>query len=293
MESPSVRLTSLGAIVQWLDQMVNTMLLNSVATNLERVTAAVWLPLEIGVTIGLLFYGYLIATQQIPTPFGKALGNVVKVVIVVGLIESGGLYQTKIMGTMLSLPDGLMQVITGSPGDARDILSEFHNSGLETATLLEERAPSFWTEMGRTVLFSLVSLAIVVLYTLVTIIGLLLMTVAKVGMALVVTVGPFFIAAALWEPTKAYFFNWLSQALYFAFYGMLFTAVFSIVMGMLSQIQAMMVYMVGSHEINILQIFAVILLVSSVAIFLLKLPSVIVGRITGGFSVDMPIIGRL
>ncbi|WP_167752800.1 type IV secretion system protein [Pusillimonas caeni] len=283
----------MGAIVQWLDQMVNTMLLNSVATNLERITAAIWLPLELGVTIGLLFYGYLIATQQIPTPFGQALGNIVKVLIVVGLIESGGFYQTQIMGAMLSLPDGLMQVIMGGPGDARDILSEFHNSGLETATRLEERAPSFWTEMGRTVLFSLVSLAIVLMYTLVTVIGLLLMTVAKVGMALIVTVGPFFIAAALWEPTKEFFRYWLQQALYFAFYGMLFTSVFSIVMGMLSHIQAILVYMVGADEVNILQILAVIFLVSSVAIFLLKMPSVIVGKVTGGFSVDMPFIGKI
>lgn len=293
MDSNSPALTSLGGIVQWLDEMINQMLLTSVAVNLERIINAIWLPLELAVTIGLLIYGYLIATQQIRTPFAEALGHIVKIIFIVALIEAGGFYQTHIMQTMLALPDEMLQIITGSPDNARNVLADFHNSGLETATKLQERSPDFWTDMLRTVIFAAVSVLIVIMYTIVTVIGLLLMTVAKVGMALMVTIGPFFIAAALFQATKPFFTLWLQQALYFAFYGMLYTLVFSVVMGMLNHIQKILFYMTESDEINILQIMAVIFLVSKVAIFLLKLPSAITSKVTGGEGVDMPVLGRI
>lgn len=291
--TPSIALTSLGNIVQWLDQMINQMLLSSVAGNLERIIGAIWLPLEIAVAISLMIYGVMVATQQIPTPFGKALINIFRIVFVVAIIEAGGFYQTQIMGTMLALPDELLQIITGGPGNVRDVLAEFHNAGLETATKIGDRSPSVLGDMFRAVVFATVSIVIVVLYTLVTIVGLVLMTVAKVGMALVVMLGPFFIAAYLFEPTKKYFNQWVEQALYFAFYGLIFTMVFSIVMGMLSYIQRIITTMVSVDVINVFQILGVLLLVSFVAITLLKLPAVIVQKLTGGLPIDMPIIGKL
>ncbi|AEC18855.1 TrwI3 protein [Pusillimonas sp. T7-7] len=290
---PIAQLSSLGEIVQWLDQTLENMLLAGVAGNVERITTGIWPFLEIGVSIGLLIYGYLIATQQIPTPFGKALGHIAKIALVVGILEAGGFYQTHIMGAMLALPDGFMELITGSPENARDWLAEFHNSGLETATRVEERAPDFWSDIGRTVLFAIVTVIIVLMYTLVTVLGLLLMAVAKAGMALMIMIGPLFIAAALWSKTRAFFMNWLYQTVYFALYGMLFTLVFSLVMGMLTHIQAIIFYMVGSEEINILQVMGVIILAIFVSIFLMKLPSVILSKATGGEAVDMPFLGRL
>ncbi len=291
--APIARLSSLGEIVQWLDQMLEDMLLVGLAGNVERITSGIWPLLEIGVSIGLLIYGYLIATQQIPTPFGKAMGHIAKIALVVGLLEAGGFYQTHIMGAMLALPDGFMQLITGSPDNARDWLAEFHNSGLETATRVDERAPSLLSDIGRTVLFALVALIIVLMYTLVTVLGLLLMAVAKAGMALMIMIGPIFIATALWSQTFDYFKRWLQQTAYFALYGFLFTLVFSLVMGMLTHIQAIIYYMVDSEEINIFQIMAVIILAIFVSIFLMKLPSVILSKTTGGTSIDMPFLGRI
>lgn len=293
MDSTSPPLQSLGSIVQWLDSMIDNMLLTAVAGNLERIIAAIWLPLEIGVLISLMIYGYLIATQQVSTPYGQALGTIVKVVVIVAIIEAGGFYQTQIMGAMLALPDELVQIISGSPDAPRDVLSDFHNAGVETATRLQDRAPDFWSDIPRAILFSIISLMIVLMYAMVTIIGLLLMTVAKVGMALLVMVGPIFIAFLLFDKTNKYFDYWLSQALYFALYGMLFSLVFSLLMGMLGYIQRVLIYMTDAGEINILQIMGVVFLVGCVAIFLLKLPSTITSKITGGEGVDMPFIGKL
>ncbi|SHI11641.1 type IV secretion system protein [Pollutimonas bauzanensis] len=286
-------LYSLGSIVQWIDESLNTMLINGVADNVERLTGAIWLPLELGVTIGLMTYGWMVAAQRIPTPYGEALVRIFRIVVVVAIIESGGFYQSQIMGAMLALPDGLMQAVTGEPASARDVLADFHNSGLETATRLDERAPSVLTEIGQSILFALVSLVITVIYTLVTIMGILMMSVAKVGMALIVMVGPLFIAALLFDHTKEFFKFWLQQALYFALYGTLFTLVFGLVMGMLGYVQNILLGMTTAAEINVLQILGVVILVAALAMFLMKLPSVIVGKITGGSPVDMPFIGQL
>lgn len=284
-------LYSLGGLVQWVDQSITTMLLNGVAGNIEKLTSAIWLPLEIGVMIGLMTYGWMVAAQLIPTPFGQAILRIFKIVAVVAIIESGGFYQTNIMGAMLEAPDGFMQIVTGEPVVARDVLADFNNSGLETATLLDERAPSILTQIGRSVLFSLVSLIITLIYTFVTVAGLLLMTAAKVGMALVVMLGPIFIAALLFEKTKGWFNNWLSQAAFFALYGATFTLMFAIVMGMLGYIQNILLGMATAPEINILQILSAVLFVGVLSFFLLKLPGIVTSQLTGGKPITLPIIG--
>ena len=291
--TPPSTLYSLGGIVQWIDESLNTMLLNGLAQNVERLTAAIWAPLEIGVFISLLIYGFLIATQRIPTPFTEALVKIVKIVVIVAIVESGGFYQTQIMDAMLDLPDELTSVVVGEPTNTRDVLADFHNKGLETATKIDERAPSIMTQIGRSILFAIVSLIITIIYTAVTIVGILLMSVVKIGMALVVALGPMFIAALLFEQTKELFGQWLSQCLYFTLFGAVFTLMFSLVMGMLGYIQNILLGLADAPEINILQIMAAVMLIGTLSIFLMKLPSTIVGKVTGGASISVPFLGNI
>lgn len=291
--TPPATLYSLGGIVQWIDTALNTMLLAGVAENVQRITEAIWLPLELSVGISLIIYGFLVATQQIPTPFGLALLRIFKIVFIVALLEAGGFYQTQIMDAMLSLPDELMRVVTGSTTLARDALADFHNTGLETATRLGDRAPNMLTEIGLSILFSIVSIVVTLIYTLVTIIGVLMMSVTKIGMALVIMVGPIFIAAYLFEPTKKFFNQWLEQTLYFSLYASLFSLMFALVMSMLGYIQNILLDMTQAPEINILQILGAVIFIGVLAAFLLKLPQVITSKITAGAGIEMPFIGRI
>lgn len=291
--SPPATLYSLGGMVQWIDTSLNTMLLAGVAQNVQRVTEAIWLPLELGVTLGLMIYGFLVATQKIPTPFSQALVNIFKIVFVVAILETGGFYQTQIMEAMLALPDELMSVVTGNTTVARDVLADFHNSGLQTATQLGDRAPGMLTEIGLSILFAIVSLLITLMYTLVTIVGILMMAIVKVGMALVVMVGPIFIAALLFEQTKRFFNHWTEQAYYYTLYSTMFTLMFSLVMGMLGYIQGILLNMTQAPEINVLQILAAVVFIAVLSIFLLKLPAVITTKLTGGQSIDMPFVGKI
>lgn len=293
MATTPATLYSLSGIVEWIDTVITNTLVGLVAGTIERITEAIWLPLEIGVAIYLLFYGYLIATQQIPTPFGAALWRIVKIILVVGILETGGLYQTQIAEAMLALPDALMSAATGEPANAINVLSNFHLSGLETATKLEDRAPSMLTQLGRAILFSIVALSITVLYTLITILGLILTVVAKVGMAIVVMVGPIFIASTLFEATKEFFRMWTRQAVYFGLYGLLFTMTFGLVMGMLGYIQTILLGMTDADSINIFQILAIVKIIAVVSIFMFKLPSTVLTAVTGGQPVDLPFIGRI
>lgn len=291
--SPPATLYSLGGIVQWIDTSLNTMLLAGVAQNVQKVTEAIWLPLELAVAISLMLYGFLVSTQQIPTPFGQALVKIFKVVFIVGILEAGGFYQVQIMDAMLALPDELMKVVTGNPVSARDVLADFHNSGLETATRLGDRAPSMLTEIGLSILFSIVSVVITIIYTLVTIMGILMMAVAKVGMALIVMVGPLFIAAYLFEQTKQYFTAWLNQSLYYSLYATLFTLMFALVMGMLGYIQGILLNMTEAPEINVLQILAAVILIALLSFFLMKLPNVITKKLTNGSGIQLPFLGEI
>src|SRR5690606_31785813 len=118
-------LRSLGEIVQWMNEMLDQMFVNGLAANVQRLTEAIWVPLAIGALIWMLVYGYLIATQQIQQPFGAGLRTIQKVLFIVGLIETGGLYQTGIANAMISLPDELRQAVIGSSSSGSEVLGHY------------------------------------------------------------------------------------------------------------------------------------------------------------------------
>lgn len=293
MAAQPATLYSLGGIVQWIDESVNNAFVVGIAQNVQRVTEGIWPLLEICTLLSLLIYGFLVASQQISTPFGRALVNMVKIAFVVGLLETGGLYQTHIMGMMLALPNDMMSLIAGEPVSAVDSLTDFLNSSIETSTHIVERAPSMLTQLGKAILFMIVAAIMQFLYVMMTVIGLLMLMIAKVGMALIVTVGPFFIAFALFDQTKEFFKLWLQQAVFYGLYAAMFSIMFLTVMGMLGYIQQILLGMVQAAEINIFQIFAVLVLVGLVSIFLFKVPVAVTRKITQGFSINMPFIGDI
>ncbi|KAG1457544.1 hypothetical protein G6F57_014876 [Rhizopus arrhizus] len=261
----------------------------------SNATAAIWPFVTVGMSISLMWYGWLIASGAVATPVLTALRRVVNIAIIVSIAGAGGLYQTEIVGVMLDLPSAMTSVLSKEPSTPAQLLDEAANNGAEIGTRITDRSPNSVTSPARAFAFMIISIIITVISALLSAVGIIGLVAGKAGMGLVVVVGPLFILALLFEETKAYFKNWVGQALYFALYAALFMVIFSIIMGMFGMLQQGLLDTTGADEINIFSMLSAIVIFISGAVFMLSQVSAITRQITGGAGTGMsvPFVGRI
>ncbi len=295
MATGAVQLTSLGGIARWMDASVTKMLEGVVAPMVSNATAAIWPFVTIGMTISLMWYGWLIASGAVATPVFTALRRVVNIVIIVSFAGAGGLYQTELVGIMLDLPSDITNAFTKEPSTPAQLLDEAANNGAEIGTRITDRSPNSVTSPARAFAFIIVSIIITVISALLSAVGIIVLVAVKAGMGLVVVVGPLFILALLFDETKGFFKNWLGQALYYALYAALFTVLFSIIIGMFGLLQQGLIDTTQADEINIFSMLTAIVIFISGAVFMLSQVSVMTRQITGGAGTGMkvPFLGRI
>ncbi|OZI62107.1 type IV secretion system protein [Bordetella genomosp. 11] len=291
----AVQLTSLGSIARWMDASVTSMLEQVVTPMVSSVTAALLPFVTVCLSISLVWYGWLIATGAIPIPAMTALRKVVEIAVIVSIAGAGGLYQTRIVSTMLDLPSAMTSVFTSEPSTPSQLLDDAANNGAEISTKINDRAPSFFSDAAKAFAFVLVSVVITVISALLSAVGIIVLVSVKAGMGLLVVVGPLCILALLFDFTKEFFKKWLSQALYFALYSALFMVIFSLIMSMFAMLQQGLLATTDTAEINIFSMLTAITIFIAGAAFMLSQVSVITRQLTGGAGTGVPIpfVGRI
>lgn len=251
MATTAVALTSLGEIANWIDQSVTTMLTGVITPMVASVTEKILPVVSVGLSIALIWYGWLMMSGAIRTPVLTAARRVVNIGVIVGIAGTGGLYQQQIAGAMLDLPSSVAQIFTGTLKTPSEMMDDAANKGAEIGTKIQERAPDGVSNIGRAFVFVVVALIITVISAIMSAIGMLVLITVKVGMGLVVVLGPLCILALLFEPTKDFFKAWLHQAMYYAVYAGLFMVVFMFIMGMFAMLQKGLLDLTKADQINI------------------------------------------
>ncbi|WP_191578534.1 type IV secretion system protein [Achromobacter insolitus] len=296
MAATGVSLVSLGGIANWIDQSVTTMLTNVITPMVASVTLKVLPFVSVCLSVTLLWYGWLISTGTIQTPVLTALKRVVNIVIIVTIASAGGLYQKHIVGVMLDLPTSVAQLFTGTLKTPSQMMDDAANNGAEIGTRLQERAPSGIKKIAQAFVFVVVSVIITIISAVMSAIGMLVLITVKVGMGLVVVLGPLCILALLFEPTKHFFSNWLAQAVYYGIYAGLFMLVFMFIMGMFGMLQQGLIDLTKADQINIFSMLTAIVFFMMCSKFMLEQVSVVATKLTGGGAgggIAVPFIGKI
>lgn len=63
------------------------------------------------------------------------------IAVIVGIADTGGLYQQQSASTMLNLPSEVARLFTGTLKRPSQLMDEAANKGSETGTKIQERAP--------------------------------------------------------------------------------------------------------------------------------------------------------
>ncbi|WP_369062167.1 type IV secretion system protein [Caulobacter sp. 73W] len=210
---------------EYVDGRLDVFLGQGVANAISEVDG----PLRLALVLYVLFYGFAILRGAIQEPLMDFSIRSLKLGLIYTLATTPAYASYVTEPLFHALPDALARSLGGedTPSAAASFDSFLSRTGALGERLTEGASPialDRWLMAG----------AVWICGALAASIGFGVVLVAKVALALVIALGPIFIALALFEVTRRYFFGWLSQAVnYLVLFGLIF-AVFQLVLGMVA-----------------------------------------------------------
>lgn len=242
----------------------------------SSVMAEVSGPLRAALVLYVLLYGFAILRGAIQEPFMDFVVRSIKLAFIYMLATTVA-YSTYVTQPLFHvLPDTLTQAISGS--SVPDVGSAFDNFFNRAAYLAEkitkEASP---VDFGPWILGAVVY----IVGALAAAIGFGVVLIAKVALALLIAIGPIFIACALFDATRRFFFGWLSQAVNYLVLFALIITVFQLILSLVAQQWGSID---GSDPMAGGLLFVALCLLGS--IFFLQTPAIAAG-IAGGASAGL------
>ncbi|HEY2355947.1 MAG TPA: type IV secretion system protein [Phenylobacterium sp.] len=261
----------------FIDGKLDTFLTQDAAQVMAQVAG----PLRAALVLYVLLYGFAILRGAIQEPLIDFAVRSVKLALIVMLATTpayGSWIATPLFHT---LPDALSSAISGqAPESAGAAFDQFFSRvGYMGEKVAKEASPINWSPL-------LVSAGVWVIGALAAALGFGIFLLAKVALALLIALGPIFVACALFEASRRFFFGWLSQAVNFLVLLALIVTIFQLI---LSLVGAQWGSIDGQDPVAGGLLFIALCLLA--AIFFLQVPAIAAG-IAGGASAGLADFGN-
>lgn len=245
----------------------------------ERASAMIGVvsgPLRAALVLYVLLYGFAILRGSISEPIMDFAVRSLKLAIVY-LLATTAAYSSWVTDPLFHvLPNTLTEAISGSgTPDVGSAFDQFFNRAAYLADKIAKEASPI--DFGPWILAAVVY----IIGALAAALGFGVVLIAKVALALLVALGPIFIACALFEATRRFFFGWLSQAVN---YLVLFALIITVFQLILSLVGDQWGQIDGADPMAGGLLFVALCLLG--AIFFLQTPAIAAG-IAGGASAGL------
>ena len=201
---------------------IDTLLSTFVATTSASVTVGLASLVAVGLTMYFMFMAFAIVRGELQEPMSKLTKEVLTMTLIAVIATGTGIYQEKVVGAANGVLGLLTSAVTQSGattvGAAIDLLWSGHPvviDGKQTPALT-----ALWvmakndTTMGIPNLsYAIAALLVWVAAVAICVCCLLPALLAKIGMSLMLAIGPLFIMLAIVPYTRNYFASWLSNML--------------------------------------------------------------------------------
>ena len=195
----------------------------------SRMQSEVSGPLRAALVLYVMLYGFAILRGRISEPMMDFAVRSVKLALIGALVTTSAYGHWIADPLFHGLPNTLAHSIAGSPsGDAGAAFDQFFGR----AAYLGQKAADDASAVNWLPL--IVSGAVFAVGALAAALGFAIAMLAKVALALLVALGPAFIACSLFEATRRYFFGWLSQAVNYLVLFALIIAIFQLVLAVVA-----------------------------------------------------------
>lgn len=255
-----------------IDGKLDDYLTNGVA----NIVAVVEEPLRAALVLYVMLYGFAILRGAISEPIMDFAIRSLKLALIYMLATTVAYSDWVTQPLFHVLPDTLAQGISGTTGgDAGTSFDQFFSR----AAYLGEKAGQEGSPVNP--LPWLMQLVVVFIGGVAAGIGFGVVLIAKVALALIIALGPIFVACALFDATRRYFFGWLSQAVNYLILFALILAVLQLILLLVASLWASI-----DGQDPMVGCVAFILLSILGAIFFLQTPAIAAG-VAGGASAGL------
>jgi type IV secretion system protein VirB6 len=191
---------------------LNALLAGYIGDNTARIAAA----LEPAVvTLGVVYvmvWGYLQLTGQIEEPFISGVKRLITLAVILGCALELWLYNSLIVDTFFNAPAQLAAIVIGA-FDPVSIIDQILFEGGDAANLLLQKGGLLDGNFA----YYLAGLGVYVVVGLTAIYTIFLLALSRIALAVLLALGPLFIALLLFESSKRFFEAWLAQLANYAF----------------------------------------------------------------------------
>jgi type IV secretion system protein VirB6 len=238
---------------------LNEQLLAYVGNNTARVSTALEPAIVTFGTLYVMIWGYLHLTGRIEEPFTTGLKRILTLAVVLGVTLKMWLYNTVIVDTFYNAPAQLAAAIIGASDPVKTVDSIWEQGGA-VADYLFNNGGIFLGDLS----YVLAGIIVWVLMGLLCVYTMFLIALSHIALAILLALGPFFIAMLFFESTKRLFDAWLAQLTNYA----LVTLLTILVAALLLQVVNNYATQTAARGTAILTVDAVNMVLISVLVFL-------------------------
>lgn len=187
---------------QYVDDRLNAVLNQGLSNIISEVEG----PLRLALILYVVLYGYAIFRGSISEPVMDGVVRLVKLSFIYVVATSVAYNSYVTTPLFIDLPNWLAQAISGSASPSvGEAFDDFFNRGGYLANKIMDSATL--ADWGPTITGG----AVWVATALTSGLGFGIVMLAKIALAILVALGPIFIACLVFEPTRSFFYGWLRQ----------------------------------------------------------------------------------
>jgi len=257
---------------------LNGQLASYIGTNTARVAEALEPAIVTLATVYVMVWGYLHLTGRIEEPFVTGLKRLLTLAAVLGGAVHLWLYNSLIVDTFYQAPARLAAAVVGAP-DPVAVVDAIWNRGGAVAGYLFNNAGVFKGDVG----YYVAGATVWVLVGLLCVYTMFLIALSSIALAVLLALGPLFMALLLFEATRRYFEAWLAQLANYA----LITILTVLVAALLLQIVESYADQTAARGTAIVTVDALNMVLIAVLVFLLMRQVMpIAAALAGGIALN-------
>jgi len=191
------------------------------------------------VTLGVFYvivWGYLHLTGRIEEPFIEGAKRLLTLGVILGLSLRLWLYNDVLVDTFFDAPTQLAASIIAARDPSAPafqpvaVVDEIFFDGDDAASLLMEKGEIF----GEDIVFYFAAFAVYVIVGLTAVYTMFLLAMSRIALAVLLAMGPIFLALLFFESSKRFFEAWLAQLSNYAFLAILTILVAALMLEVIS-----------------------------------------------------------
>jgi type IV secretion system protein VirB6 len=256
---------------------LNAQLATYIGDNTARLASVLEPAIVTLATVYVMAWGYLHLTGKIDEPVVTGLKRILVMALILGLGLRLWLYNTLIVDTFYNAPAQLAAAMVGSADPVGTIDTIWENGGAVAGNLWTKAASS-WS-----VGFYIAGAVVWCLVGLLCVYAMFLIALSTIALAVLLALGPLFIASLFFEATKRFFAAWIAQL---ANYGLI-TVITVMLAALLLQVVQSYATQTAARGAAILTVDALHMVLIAVLVFLvLRQVMPIASGLAGGVSLN-------